>query len=119
MSAFEVVLNLDSGSASGSGGGTVLVHHTATPEGGHNLHGSVAQVDDEEQVEDGTEQSAHKVCGHAAVGLHSPPVVTVEGVCLALLPSKTTFIGCCSLALGLPTCKDNVVIYQTCQQKAN
>ncbi len=65
----------------------MLVHHTAAPEGGHNLHSGVAQVDDEEQVEEGTEQSAHKVGGHTAVGLHSPPVVSIEGVCLTLLPS--------------------------------
>lgn len=84
--------SLNSGSASGASGGAVLVHHAATPEGGHDLHGSVAQEDDEEQVEDGTKQSAHEVRGHTAVGLHSPLVITIEGVCLALLSSTDIFI---------------------------
>jgi hypothetical protein len=55
----------------------------ATPEGG-DLHGSVAQEDNEQQVEGSTEQSAHKVGGHAPVGLNPTPVVAVEGVRLTL-----------------------------------
>lgn len=77
------LLYLNSGSASGARGSTVAaLDCAATPEGG-DLHGSVAQEDDEQQVEGSAEKSAHKVGCHTPVRLNTTPVVAVEGVRLA------------------------------------
>lgn len=70
----------------GSGGASgVLGAHAAAPQEGLHLHGGVAQEDDEEQVEGGAEQGAHKVGGDAPGGGHLAPVQAVVGVGVALL----------------------------------
>jgi len=82
LAVHQVGISSDNGGSSGAS--CVLVAHAAPQEGLH-LHGSVAQEDDEEQVEGGAEQGAHKVGGDAPGGGHLAPVKAVVGVGVTLM----------------------------------
>ncbi len=75
---------LNSGSTSVVGAGLVGASACAVADNRRQLEGGCAQEDDEQQVEDGGQEGAHKVAGDAAVGASSGVVEHVEGVALVL-----------------------------------
>ena len=77
------MITLDSGGA-GVGGLGACAAVVASADHGGQLKGGCAQEDDQQQVEDGRQEGAHKVGGDAAVGANTRVVEHVEGVALIL-----------------------------------